>query len=204
MACDLFRRCVTRQYDEDWSELTQRYGRRFRSLVRRALVRNDVPRPDQEVEDYLQEFFLRLLTLDGCSFRGHDELQLWCYLARIADNLVADRRRGRYQAHRRERQQTTMSHPAPGPSPECRVIVREHLRSFLRCCRRAAGGVELKIRIMRLAFFDGLSSPEITCALRGRLSPSQVDSLIYRLRQQLARQGVEVARRRRTASMLAP
>ncbi len=206
MACDLFRRCVSQQHDDDWSEFTRLYGPRFRSLVLQTLVRNEVPAPYQEVEDCMQELFLRLLALDAHSFRGRDELQLWRYLARIVDNLVTDRRRGRNRTRLRERRRAVSSTPAPGPSPESHAMVREHLHGFLRCCRRAAGGlrVELKMRIVRLAFFDGLSSREIARTLCGQLSPGQVDTMIYHLRQGLARQGVEVARRRPTTAMLAP
>ena len=213
-ACDLFQRCVTRRHNDDWHEFTRRYGRRIRSLVWHALVRYQVTRAAQELEEYMQELYLRLLVIDSSSFRGRTELELWQFLARLAQNLVVDRCRV-VAAERRGLEALYgggEAHPprgglaaAPEASPERRAIDRQLLGLFFARCRRAAGdGIQaaLKMRIMHLAFFDGCSSREIARKLRGRTTARQVDALIFRLRRRLARQGLEVARRRGAAVFL--
>jgi DNA-directed RNA polymerase specialized sigma24 family protein len=129
----------------------------------------------------------------------------------MAHNLVADRRRGG-EAERRVLQalyegdgcrHSNHLGATPEPSPESRAMARQRLGFFLERCRKAAYvgprhqmQLALKLRVIRLAFLDGCSSREIARVLCGRMTPRQIDALVFRLRQRLARLGVEVARRR--------
>ena len=82
-------------------------------------------------------------------------------------------------------------------------MARQSLSSFLKRCRRAAAGAraEIKLQVLRLAFFDGLSSREIARRLCDEesmpaVTPCQVDAMIFRLRRRLAGLGAEVRNRR--------
>lgn len=207
-ASDLFRRCVARRGDDDWREFIRRYGRRVRAIVRSHLMRQGLIPHDEDVDEHVQELYLRLLIFDQRRFRGTSEREVFQYLARTASNLVIDRRR----AADRRPQPPDRSCPAvcrlrsPEPSPERHAMGRQGLELFLRRCRLAARGfrVELKLRVLRLALFEGLTSREIAGALAERMTPGQVDSMLFRLRRRLAEQGSEVPRRRPCAAAAAP
>lgn len=199
--CDLFHRCVARRHDDDWYEFTQRYGPYLRHLVCQPLVRFNVELGSDDVEELVQELYLRLLAQGG-SFRGQSPPELWHYLSRTAHNLVIDHWRAlqRQRPVPKERSfRRARCLADPEPSPERRAMARQRLCLFLERCRWAAAGfqVELKLRIMRLAFVDGCSSQEIARELPGTVTPRQIDSMIFRLRQRLARRGMEVPRRSR-------
>ena len=204
--CDLLERCVSRLRDEDWREFTRRYGSMIRIWVRRTLARRRVRLTAEEVEEHIQDFYVLLLASAGKSFRGRTDLELRRYLARVIWNLVNGRRR------RVERRGEPAAPPAvlrwmtsQAPSPEWSAMARQHLAQFFEGCRQAASGVEveLKLRVMHLAFLDGCSSREIARRLAGEISPHQVDSMIFRLRRRLARGGFEVPHRRAVAAFAA-
>ncbi len=166
-----------------------------------------VPR-DEDVDEHVQELYLRLLVFDQRSFQGTSEREVFRYLGRAAANLAIDRRR---VAERRPRP-PDRSCPgvgrlrSPEPSPERHAMGRQGLDLFLRRCRRAAAGfrVELKLRVLCLAFFEGLTSREIARELPERMTPGQVDSMLFRLRQRLAEQGSEAPGRRTWTAVAAP
>ena len=206
--CDLLRRCLLWRRDEDWREFTRRLGTVIRTMCTRTLTRHRRRLTVEEIDEHVQEVYLRLLAGGGESFRGHTEEELRRYLGRLIWNLVADRKRrderlaAREAAVPRDPGQEAHWMWSPPPSPERHVIARQGLRVFLESCRRAACGyqTELKLRVIHLAFLDGCSSREIARRLSretaaARLTPSQVDSMIFRLRRRLAHVGIEVPRR---------
>jgi len=209
-ACDLFHRCVTLRASDDWQEFIQRYGRRIRDAVRRALQRLGERFAEPDLDEFVQEVYCRLLAARGRRFCGRTEPELWVYLARVAGSLVLDHRRAAFAAKRRREMMTIgwdedayAAHRAvtatSEPSPEECALLNDALRFFLDRCRRAASGtrVSVKMRVARLAFIEGQSSREISRLLAGELTPGQVDSLIYRMRQQLARDGIRIPHRGR-------
>jgi RNA polymerase sigma factor (sigma-70 family) len=200
-ACDLFRRCLTRRHPDDWHEFIGRYQQRVHGLARQVLVRQGVRRAAQETDEYVQELYLRLWSVDGLCFRGRTEEDLWQYFARAVHNLAVDHRRRAKAARRcrerlRLRGQEAMSDDVT-VSPERRAMARQDLRGVIRRVRRAARNirVELKLRVIRLAYLDGCSSPEITLRLRGLLTPAQVDATLCRLRRRLSEDGLALGRR---------
>lgn len=199
-ACDLFRRCLARRHPDDWHEFIRRYQRRLRALTWRVLIRQGVRRAKQELDEYVQELYLRLWILDDCSFNGRSEAELWSYLARAVRNLAVDWRRGADTARRCRERLLDDDRPCPAraPNPERRAMARQRLRFVLERFRGAAvrdSRPELKMRILHLAYLDGCSSPEIAHLLHGRLTSVQVDATIYRLRQRLAEDGLVLRRR---------
>jgi len=206
-ACDLFRRCLTRRHPDDWHEFLGRYQRRLRTVIWRVLKRQGVERAKQDLDEYAQELYLRLWIVDGRSFNGRSEAELWKYLARAVRNLAVDRRRGAETARRcRERLEDRGEPPGPvrPACPERRAMARQDLRIVLQRFRWAAARdsrPELKMRILRLAYLDGCSSPEIARRLHGLLTPVQVDATIFRLRRRLAEEGLALGRRRVRAAV---
>ncbi len=205
-ACELFVRCLDKRRDEDWNEFLHRYGEQVRQVVQREMNRQGMETFD-DLDDYVQILYLRLLT-HGRAFSGRD---LWGYLAVAARNVVIDDRRSAAAAKRCMPQRVAArcswpkravaAHPLGLPlvlSPEERLLARERLAAFAVCCRRAVLGRpkgRLQLRILALAFVAGMTSVEIAGALRGRVTPCQVNSLIHRLRGTLAKAGVDLARR---------
>lgn len=207
-ACDLFRRCVARRDDDDWREFIRRYGRRVRAIVRSHLVRQGLFPFDEDVDEHVQELYLRLLLFDRRGFQGTSEREVFQYLERAASNLAIDRRRA---VDRRPRAPDPTCPgvgrlPSTEPSPERHAMGRQGLELFLERCRMAAAGfrVELKLRVLRLALFEGLTSREIARELSDRVTPGQVDSMLFRLRRRLAEQGSEVPGRRPCPVAAAP
>ncbi len=207
-ACDLFHRCLTRRASDDWQEFMERYGRRIRDAIRRALSRLDARFVEQDLDELVQELYCRLLAARGRRFSGRTEPELWGYLTRVAGSLVLDHRRAAYAGKRRQEMITNgwdeddfqgpqPAPRAPQPSPEELALLNDALRFFFDRCRRAARGTRdsTKMRVVRLAFFEGCSSREISRHLAGDLTPGQVDSLLYRMRQCLARDGIHIPHR---------
>lgn len=208
-ACDLFHRCLTRRASDDWHEFIERYGRRIRDAVRRALRRLDDCFAEQEdLDELVQEFYCRLLAARGRRFCGRTEPELWGYLTRVAGSLVLDHRRAVYAGKRRQElfmdswdedfSDRPQEEPiAPHPSPEELAMWNDTLRFFFDRCRRVARGsrASTKMRVVRLAFLDGRSSREISRLIAGELTPGQVDSLLYRIRKCLERDGIRLPHR---------
>lgn len=210
-ACDLFYHCLRTRRDELWSEFIQRYGGQVRRLIHAAFSNSERELTAGEIEEYVQELYLRLLARGEQSYRGTTDAEFWSYVYTTVRNLAIDRWR---YAERRESCMATCTpsisrwHSPPTQSPETRAMARQSLGSFLERCRLAAAGArtEMKMRILRLAFFDGLSSREIAHRLADEelapaLTPCQVDSMIFRLRRRLERLGAEIPCRRAAVYM---
>jgi len=208
-ACELFVRCLDRGDDEDWREFLNRCDKQIRRVVQWEMKRQQMDTLD-ELDDFVQTLYLRLLTRVGV-FSGRSDPDFWGYLVTTARNVVIEDRRAVAAAKRCQPQHVVArctwprraveAHPLGLPSvlsPEERFLLRERLTAFVRGCRQLLRGRRkgrLQLRILRLMYVEGMSSSEISGALRGRVTPGQVDSFIYRLRSSLADLGVHLGRR---------
>lgn len=214
-AAELLRRCATGSDPRVWEEFVRRFGVRLEGGVRRALRRvGALPRGD-ELDDYVQDVYCRLLENGARSLRlcrGGEEGSVGAYLGRVAETVVIDRLRASAALKRgRDRLVSPPAHVEPdpvervqdrAPSPEERLLARERRLLFLVRCRRAAGPRHPRrdFHVLRLAFLEGLSSREI-CRRMGRgLTPASVDSLVHRARRRLESDGVSVPRRPHTGA----
>ncbi len=209
-SADLFRTCSSGNCDGAWREFVERFHGRLVTAVRRALLRLGVPGAnDERVEDLVQEVYCRLLG-GGRSrryFRGESEAQLMTYLQRVAASVVVDARRVALAEKRWGGQRVAWVEWKLAPpvgilaagGPEDRLLADERRRAFLALCRQALGrrATSTTVRIARLALLEGWSSREIALGLAGRMGIAGIDSVIYRLRRNLARRGIELPRRDR-------
>ncbi len=83
-------------------------------------------------------------------------------------------------------------------SPEDRFLLRERRTRFLRRCSEAVGASSRMrdLQVVYLALFEGWTSREICDRLGEGLTPTTVDSLIYRLKRRLSEGGLSLPRRR--------
>lgn len=184
-----------------WRDLVHRCGPVIEAGVRRALRRAGQEEPDfGTVEDLVQEVYCRLLERGGRrlrSFRGSTEAQARIWLRCLAQRVACDLLRAAGAAKRGRGLTVTPGHriggsPADATAcPERRFLGRERLRHLTRGWRRLAGG-EREARILRLVFFGGLTSREVSEASGGSLSPSSVDSVVFRFRKRLEAEGLPV------------
>lgn len=207
-SADLFRTCAAGNCDGAWREFVKRFHGRLVTAVRRALLRLGAPGANAErVEDLVQEVYCRLLSggRRPRSFRGESEAQLMTYLQRVAASVVIDARRVALAEKRCGGHRVAWADWRLGPAvgigeasgPEDRLLAREQRRAFLAVCRQALGrrATPTTVRIARLALLEGWSSREIAAGLAGRMGIAGIDSVIYRLRRNLARCGIAVPRR---------
>jgi DNA-directed RNA polymerase specialized sigma24 family protein len=207
-SADLFRTCAAGNCDGAWREFVKRFHGRLVTAVRRALLRLGAPGANAEkVEDLVQEVYCRLLSggRRPRSFRGESEAQLMSYLQRVAASVVVDARRVALAEKRGGGHRVAWADWRLGPAvgigeasgPEDRLLAREQRRAFLAVCRQALGrrATPTTVRIACLALLEGWSSREIAAGLAGRMGIAGIDSVIYRLRRNLARRGIAVPRR---------
>ncbi|MEO8198099.1 MAG: hypothetical protein ABI689_15380 [Thermoanaerobaculia bacterium] len=212
-SADLFRSCSSGNCDRAWREFVARFHPRLVTAVRRALLRQGEAYPsgahEPGVEDLVQEVYCRLLG-DGNRrrrFHGNSEGQLMTYLQRVAVSVVVDARREALAAKRRGGHRVLWvdwrQAPATGvveeSGPEERLLAGERRRAFLAICRQALGrrANATTVRIARQALLEGWTSREIAAGLGGALGVAGIDSLIHRLRRNLAAQGIALPRRDR-------
>ncbi len=206
---DLFRACSSANCEGAWSEFVERFHPRLVSAVRRTLLRFDSLRTSEErVEDLVQEIYCRLLGGGRRRlrrFRGRNEAQLMTYLQRVAASVVVDARRRALAEKRRGGHRVRLEERMLPPSltgldadgPEEQLLARERRRAFLVLCRHALGrrASPATVEIARLALLEGWTSREIAAGLRGEMGIAGVDSVIYRLRRNLAGRGITLPRR---------
>ena len=201
---------VPRAEDEaGWEEMMRRHHRRLRRRIRSALAFYRIRPGRDAVDEVAQEVYCRLLAKGGrrlAQCRAEHEDQVAAYLAKIALRVVIDQIRIG-SAAKRGRGFVGLDWSRvgglvrnlvdPRGTPEEHVLARERLARLAAACRQAAAGADGRrdARILRLAFFDGWTSREISRHLRGRLAPSSVDSRIHRLRLRAAGSGLELPRR---------
>jgi RNA polymerase sigma factor (sigma-70 family) len=193
-----------------WEDLVRRFEPDLRARVRRALWSAGVLPGPEQVDDLLQEVYCRLLANGGRRlrlFRGEGEEEMSAYLGRIAERVVADQMRTT-RTLKRGRGRLLVFGPAAGEdavaravdprgTPEDQLLAAERHRHFRAVCQRLLPGptAARDTRVLELALLGGWSSREIARALGGRLAPSSVDSLVYRLRRRLAQSGIAVPKR---------
>lgn len=189
-----------------WEELVARFGPRLRGgLLAAARARRSDSAP-VAVEDLLQEVYCRLLAAGGRAlraFRGTTEAELASFLGRVGESVLADALRRR-KAIRRALDRDEPERGAELPdwvmrrraNPEERMLTRERRGLFWRRCRTAAAlrgpARRRNLAILRWTLLEGRTSREVSQALAGSLSPSSVDSMLSRLRGELARAGLEL------------
>lgn len=204
-ARDLIDRCASGAEPLAWACFVERYGPAIECGVRRALRRVGEPAPDAvDRQDLIQECYCRLLERDCrrlVSLRACAEPEVRGWLVRFAERSTRDRLRWARAEKRSSRRSISLAAPGrsgrlPDPvgSPERLAIGRQTLRQFARRCRRLAPN-ERDARILWLVFFAGLTSREVAAMSQGALSPSSVDSIVYRFRRRLARKGLPVPTR---------
>ncbi|MEM9557765.1 MAG: sigma-70 family RNA polymerase sigma factor [Acidobacteriota bacterium] len=145
-----------------WPGLIERYEPAIRRQAVLCLRRRGFGASPPEVDDHVQELWLRLVRA-GSRYRGRDDVQAWAYLQRCLRHLVIDRLR-RTTAERRAievdpewclwrgnrpRLRMTLDEvqfgrwrrrpiapPVDSVTPETVFLRREALRGFARTCRR--------------------------------------------------------------------
>lgn len=143
--------------DDAWSDLVARFGTSCARLQRHALRRRGFPARPSEVEDALQELWLRLLRA-GDSFRGRTDAEAVAYVALCARHVACDRRRSTVAKCRAPEVDPASEHrivravvrrgrglrswrdpwrpPTDCVTPETLAIRREAIRGFVESCRR--------------------------------------------------------------------
>lgn len=205
-----------------WDLFVDRYGPWLRRRCWYVLQRGGGEMWTDEVEELVQEIYCRLLEnrrrrLRG--FEGDSERALRSFLARVARSVVLSHLRRRFASKRSQARSDSQGSfregawcdrpPAPGErkierlegvpclrrSPESEALRRQERRDFFRRCRETDGGRDClrNLRIAWLALHEGWSSREI--APRVSLSPSAVDTVVYRVRRRLEAYGIEVPER---------
>jgi RNA polymerase sigma factor (sigma-70 family) len=219
-AGDLVRCCATRRDSEVWADFVERFSWRLWAGVQRALSRYSARLSEDDREDLVQDIYCRLLEKRGRALRlcrSNAETAVGVYLGRVAESVVADHLRSENAVKRgRHLLRDVALEPGvdlaeiardSGHSPEERLLHRERREVFLIRCREALNPRSRRrdMRIVYLALVEGWTSREI-CTLLGKdVTPGVIDSVIHRVKRRLARQGVEVPRRKPgVASRVAP
>ena len=177
-----------------WDDFARRHGRELTRVVARAMARFGLRPEPEEVEDLVQEMYCRLLARHTSAVADRPQGQLWTYLQRIARSVVVDEMRSRRAGKRgggrfEEREvEVLVERPAPGPSPEERLLAGERVELLRRRVRQLYPGAqgERNLKVLELATLEGLTSGEISLRLGGELSPSSVHTVLHRVRRKLA------------------
>lgn len=205
----LLARCAEgRATEEEWNGFVDRAAPKLRSAVLGALALCHEPPEPSLVEDLVQEVWCRLLADDRrilARFREKGDGAAVVYLRRVAAAITIDVIRARRAAKRRPARRMSLDEAGwSGMSvhdrsvcPERRLIAGERLAELLRLCRERLGrrASRARVRAARLGLVEGWSSREIAEHLGGRWTVSAVDSMLFRLRRQLARDGIRLPRR---------
>ena len=199
--CDLLRRCLDGRRAGDWQQLVDRHDGEVRQTLWQAANRCGLPLAGPDLDELVQDFYCRLLSVRGPKFSGRTDRELWRYMMRVAQSLVVDRMRRLAASKRRPSTRSRSADPARLSSsrldPEQRLLKKERRRAFLEHCFEVVrcDRVGLELRALSLALLEGWSSREIADELQGRLSASRVDKLVSLLRRRLLRNGIRMPRR---------
>jgi DNA-directed RNA polymerase specialized sigma24 family protein len=202
----LFEHARASRDDQVWRRFVRAFGPYVQRCLARRLRDFGQPALAHELEDLEQEVYLRLLTLAAPCGQADPmtEPQVRAYVIRIATSVVIDRGRHAVAGKRRCTSMRTLGSLAMDvfesrtPTPEERVLVREHLERIVAGCRRVAGrsGQRAKLRALSLVLFAGWQSRDAAQTLGGQVSASNIDVLVSRARRHLAREGIVLPRRR--------
>lgn len=201
-ARDLIDQCASAPEALAWGSFVERYGPAIEAGVRRALRRSgDAGADAAELQDLVQECYCRLLEGDRrrlTSLRASADGEVRTWLARFAERSARDRLKWLRAFKRSGPGNGALAAPgrvgrlsASTRSPERVAMDRQALRRFARHCRRLSSS-ERDAAILRLVYFAGLTSREVSELSRGSLSPSSVDSVVYRFRRRLVQRGLPV------------
>lgn len=195
-----------------WTAFVDRFEPSLLKGIRRALrglgFRGN---PADVTADLLQETYCKILArerrvLGLC--RERDARALDAFFAQLADRTTRDSFRALWAEKRGHDLLTPWNQviesriaERAASSPEARLLLIEARDRLLEKCRRAAGvkQPERNFRVLALAFVEGLSSREIAQRFAGRLSRTCIDSLVYRARRRLIKEGGELGPRRALA-----
>ena len=204
-ARELLDRCARGPETPAWGELVHRYGPAIEAGVRRALRRSGHDDADLDrIEDLTQECYCRLLEARGRrlrSFRGSAEAELRTWLRSVAERSSLDRlrsaaadKRGRSRLRPVPDRRDNPLLAGPEASPERRLLGRERLRLATRRWRALVRS-DREARVVRMVFLAGLTSREIAEASGGTLTPSSVDTVVFRFRRRLEAEGLPIPSR---------
>lgn len=203
-ALQLLRTCADSSETEAWRAFEALFRPRLAAGVTRALWRSGQTPHHDLVAELIQETYCRLLAHDRLvlrSFRGSTDGEAFAYLIRVAESVTIDRLRNRSAAKRGadllvdDTEQLTRDARDPRVSPETSLLRRDLWRLFWQRCGALIGSRDKRrdLAILELALFQGWSSREI--AASHGLPPSTVDTILYRVRQRLARRGIRLPNR---------
>jgi DNA-directed RNA polymerase specialized sigma24 family protein len=190
---------------KQWEAILGPYDLWLRRRVRSTMRRKGLRPWREEVLDYVQEVYCKLLQGGprrlGRLRRLH-KATLLVYLGRVADGVVVDQIRAASTIKRGGDAQ----HPARKcwvpkvdlEDPERILLRAERHRLLIRRLLEAAESrriPESSVRMLWLASVEGWRSRDIARAFR--IQPRSVDSMLCRLRRRFAREGFELRRRTR-------
>ena len=209
----IVQRCLHNNDEQAWTAFRDRFEPALLAGVRRVVRSLGTGRNQADaIADLLQEAYCRLLSRDRRVLelcRERDERALDAFFSRVAERSARDSYRSRWAQKRGSRDRVVAwsdvvedRAAAVGQvSPEGRLLLEEARAGLLEKCRQAAGSRqrERNFRVLALAFLEGLSSREIAERFAGRLSRTCIDSVVYRARQRLLKEGVVLGDRKAMA-----
>lgn len=201
---EIVERCLHAADESAWTRFVDRFEPALVWGIQRALRSLGYRgRPRDEVADLLQECYCRILERDRRPLRlcrERDDRALNAFFARLAERATRDAFRSRWAEKRGSRDGVVAWNEVVedrltddrDASPEERILAREARAGLLEKCRRAAGRKQPQrnFRVLAMAFIGGLTTREIAERFAGRLSYTCIDSLVYRARRRLLKEGV--------------
>ncbi len=200
-ACDLLRNCLAGRSTGDWHEFIDRHGREVRRTIWRTAARMRLQLASPDLDELVQDFYCRLLSVRDREFGGQTEDELRRYIVRVAQSLVIDRLRQESASKRQPRVRSRVADPSRLRSsklgPEERLLKKERRQEFFRRCFEVVrcDRVAIELQALAMALLDGWSSREIAGELRGAVSSDRVDRLVWLLRRRMLKDGIRMPRR---------
>lgn len=189
---------ASQQSEPGWEVVIGPYERWLRRRVRQTMRRKGLRPWSEEVRDFVQEIYCRLLEggpqrLDD--LRRLHQAQLFVYLGRMADHVVMDKIRAS-SAIKRRGDDRHAAHMCTGrkvdlEDPERLFLRSERHRSLMRhlLSLAAAGRIPRRnVHLLWLAVVEEWKSRDLARALR--IQPRSVDTLLCRLRRRYAQEGL--------------
>ncbi len=205
--------CLQAADETAWTAFVERFEPALIWGIRRALRSLGCERNrDDLVADLLQESYCKILARERRILRmcrERDGRALDAFFGRVGERCARDSFRARWADKRGSRNRVVAWSDAvedrvvaaSSSSPEERLLMSEARSKLLDKCRRAAGDRkrERNFRVLVMAFLEGLSSREIAERFAGRLSRTCIDSVVYRARRRLLKEGSVLGDRRAVA-----
>ncbi len=194
--------------EEAWRLFLERFEPALRRGISRALRAAGVRYAyRQRLEDCLQDCYCKILKNDrrvlGCC-RETDDRALFAFFLTLGERVARDAlRRERAEKRGLDRLVPLDDRLAERTAADCRstperrALVRDDRRLLVARLRSAAAGrqQERNLRVLVMVFVGGLTSREISKRFGGALTPTSIDSLVYRVRRRLLEDGVELGPR---------